>query len=333
MPKMEAAGRVRQISLAQIVENGNVRNDYTEIEELAESIKINGLIEPIAVKALGKDENDIEKYELVAGFRRHRAFRYLCDKGENFSMIDVVIVTGDKLTIQLVENLQRSDLTHTEQEAGIYKLAESLGSNKETAARLGKSDFFVARNVTAHRIRCALYNFGINTNSLSTKALCAIQSLSGERLKGIGQKLVAGGGSASLAQRLMREHNAGTAKAETLIQPEEPEPETLDDTSEPHDNVDDGIEHDENLDTTDVNEPTLPTAEPRNSPAKKTGKKTSARVLEEPPHKQVDLNSVQVVIQGYIDKIGSSEAGYEYEYKTNAAYEIWSLLLAELAES
>jgi len=308
MPRMEAAGRVRQISLAQIVENGNIRNDYKEIEELAESIKINGLIEPIAVKALGKDEDGIEKYELVAGFRRHRAFQHLCGKGENFSMVEVVIVTGDKLTLQLVENLQRSDLTHAEQEAGVYKLVESLGSNKEAAARLGKSDFFVARNVMAYRVRCALNEFGINTVSLSTKALREIQILSGDKLKEVDEKLVAGGGSASFAQQLMREHNAGTKE-------EEP-----------------GKSETENSDVTGARESTLPIAESKNTAAKKPGRNASVRALEEPPHRQVNLNSVQVVIQGYIDKIGSSQAGYEYEYKTDAAYEIWSLMLVELAE-
>jgi len=336
MPKMESAGRVRQISLAQIIENGNVRNDYKDIEELAESILLNGLIEPIAVKALGKDGNDIEKYELIAGFRRHRAFRHLCDKGENFSMVDAVVVTGDKLTLQLVENLQRSDLTYSEQEAGISKLVESLGSNKEAAARLGKSDSFIARNITAYRVRCALEKTGINTAFLSTKTLREIQGLPSDRLKEVGKKLIAGGGSASLAKQLMQECTAGTAKAETLAQQEEsdqPEPEGIsDDDREPQDVADGGAGPEETPGAIDTEEPESPAAEPKVPPARKAGAKRAVRELEEPPHKQVDFNSVQVVIQSYIDKIGSCAAGYEYEYKTSAAFEIWSLLLAELAE-
>jgi hypothetical protein len=68
----------------------------------------------------------------------------------------------------------------------------------------------------------------------------------------------------------------------------------------------------------------------KTAPAKKSGT-PPARVLEEPPHKKVDLNSVQSVLQKYIDQIEKTEAGYIFEYKTDAAYEIWSLLLAELA--
>ena len=338
MPKMENAGKVRQISLAQIVENGNVRNDYTGIEELAESIKINGLIEPIAVKALGKDDNGIEKYELVAGFRRRRAFQCLCDKSESFSMVDAVIVTGDKLTLQLVENLQRSDLTHTEMEAGLYKLVKSLGSNKEAAARLGKSDFFVARNITAYRVREILEKNDISTKSLSTSALNEIQSLSGDALKEIGKKLVVGGGAASLARRLVKEHeyNVYMKNHKPLIQQEDAQQdeeeifEEDDDNTEPMESniadTDDTIEHDEY-----GIEPALPVFPVKNPAAKKTESKTPVREMQEPPHKKVNLNTVQAVIQGYIDKIKSSEAGYEYQYKTDAAYEIWALLLAELA--
>jgi len=336
MPKMENAGRVRQISLAQIVENGNVRKDYTGIEELAESIRMNGLIEPIAVKALGKDEDGIDKYDLVAGFRRHRAYLYLCEKGDNFSIIEATLVTGDKLTLQLVENLQRADLTHPEQEAGITNLAKTLGSNKEAASRLGKSDAFIAHNITAHRVREALEKFGIKTASLSTATLTEIQSLTGNKLKDIATKLVASGGTKSLARQLMREHNSSTVKAETLVQDDKPDKtESAEDFDD--DNTDTqeasmalpypGTDEEHRL----IEEPKLPTAEPgEKSPSKKAVAKVPARELEEPPHMEVSLNSVQLVIKSYIDKIEGTQAGYEYTYKIEAAYEIWASLLLEL---
>ncbi|MCL2380482.1 MAG: ParB/RepB/Spo0J family partition protein [Treponema sp.] len=316
MPKMETAGKIRQISLTQIVENDNVRKEYNGIEELAASIKINGLIEPIAVKAIGKDNDGIDKYELVAGFRRRRAFQHLCDMGENYSMIDITIVTGDKLTLQLVENLQRADLTHVEMESGIHQLAQSLGSNKEAAARLGKSDYFIARNITAHRTREALKDLGVNTASLSTTALNEIQSLSGENLKAAGIKLVTEGGTAAVARQLAREHN------EPHISQEEPgqtEAGNVQAAESDSDNSFASAMPDD--DVTDA--PVLLPA----SPEKKPEKKKQAQKLEPPPHKNVSLNSVQVVIQRYIDGINSSSAKSEY---ADAAYEIWALLLSEL---
>ncbi|GHV90418.1 hypothetical protein AGMMS50268_09210 [Spirochaetia bacterium] len=42
------------------------------------------------------------------------------------------------------------------------------------------------------------------------------------------------------------------------------------------------------------------------------------------------MNSVQVIIKKYIDDIASAEAGASYQYKTDAAYEIWAHLLKGL---
>ena len=68
MPKLPQENILtRKISLDQIVETGNVRLNYNqeEIEQLADSIFRNGLINPISVKILKDDENGIKKYELI----------------------------------------------------------------------------------------------------------------------------------------------------------------------------------------------------------------------------------------------------------------------------
>ncbi|GHV90417.1 hypothetical protein AGMMS50268_09200 [Spirochaetia bacterium] len=257
MPKMESAGRVRQISLAQIKETENVRTDYADIDELAESIRTVGLIEPVAVKSLGKNADGVEEYELVAGYRRRRAFQFLCDKGESFSMIDAVVVQGDKLTIQLVENLQRSDLSPRDREAGICQLAETGLSNKEMAARLSKGEPFISRNLTAWKIRSYLVDDAekslklvqdifekveagkkpsesmlkqakegvefaqkwlADLNDLSTQVLNEVSGVKKTALFGIVQKIVNEGGTVAIARRVVREYN-GRAAPPPLIPP------------------------------------------------------------------------------------------------------------------
>jgi ParB-like chromosome segregation protein Spo0J len=52
MPKLQNGNSTRKISLSQIAESGNVRKDYRDIEELAQSIKTSGLLQP--VRADGK---------------------------------------------------------------------------------------------------------------------------------------------------------------------------------------------------------------------------------------------------------------------------------------
>jgi ParB family chromosome partitioning protein len=360
---MENTGKVRQISLAQIKESKNIRTEYTDIEELAESIRTVGLIEPVAVKSRGKNGDGVEEYELVAGYRRHRAFQYLCDKGENFSMIDVVVVQGDKLTIQLVENLQRSDLSPGDREMGIFQLAESGNGIKEVAFRLSKSEAFVSRNLAAFKVRNYLAGEALKENDrlkrlvdvikknknpdermikqtqesleagekwyaeiydLSTQALNEIQGLKNGDLVSMARKLVESGGTVSCARRLMREYNDRAepplvSSAETIKAP-------------PGLSADDAGDIEEMIDFDGTLDPLIGTESGGNkSSLKRPAEKPSVRSLgDPPPHKMVDLNSVQVIIKDYIDLVGNTEAGSSYQYKTDAAYEIWAYLLKGL---
>jgi len=129
-------------------------------------------------------------------------------------------------------------------------------------------------------------------------------------------KLIDGGGTLSNARQLMREYNS-TDKEPSLISPDEALPENTEGekNSDPPVTDDDASLH-------DISEPVLPSPEAKSTSTKKSASQAPARTLETPPSKKVDLNSVQMVIQGYIDKVGKGDAGYEYEYKTDAAYEI-----------
>jgi len=356
MPKMENGGKLRQIPLDQIIVTDNVRTDYTDIEELAASIEMVGQLEPVLVKHIGKNsDTQLDEYELVAGYRRRLAHILLKEKGNGYTSIDAIIVQGDKLTIQLVENLQRADLTPKDREAGICQLAQSGISNKEIAARLSKSEPFVSRNLAAHKVRSSLVQAVMEQikstdsmedagvwlqaiNDLSTQALCEIQGVKKGALIAISKKLIDGGGTVACARQLMREYNAPRKEPAQA-----PAKETkTDDVEEPSsdDSIDPLVDEENTLDTEDgasvdtelYKKLTAGDTAPKSPPAKKSSQ-PPARTLEEPPHKQVSLNSVQVVIRDYIEKISKNEAGYEFEYKTDAAYEIWSLLLEELAEA
>jgi ParB/RepB/Spo0J family partition protein len=375
---MESTGKVRQISLAQIKESKNIRTEYADIEELAESIRTVGLIEPVAVKSLGKNGDGIEEYELAAGYRRHRAFQYLCDKGESFSMIDAVVVQGDKLTIQLVENLQRSDLSPADREAGIFQLAEAGNGIKEIAARLSKSEAFVSRNFAAYKVRKNLEKealaaikriegivavldknptigqkdenqrsdalAGLETAKkwladiydLSTQALNEIRGLKKEALVDISHRLIDEGGTVAVARRLMREYNE-KAEPPSLIPP-------VTTIKAPPSLSVDGVEDiekimgskatpiEEMMDAEGNLDLLIGTDTSRESAsAKKPAEKPSVRSLGvSAVHKMVDLNSVQVIIKEYIDLVENTEAGASYQYKTDAAYEIWAYLLKGL---
>ncbi|AXK50904.1 ParB/RepB/Spo0J family partition protein [Spiroplasma alleghenense] len=109
----------------------------TEINELAESIKIHGIIQPIIVR---KHKND---YEIIAGERRSRAARIA-----GLVEVPVVILEIDDKQMQefaIIENIQRVDLLDIEEAIAYKKLVDILGlKQEEIAQRVGKSRSHVA---------------------------------------------------------------------------------------------------------------------------------------------------------------------------------------------
>ena len=111
--------------------------DENGLKELAESIKENGVFQPILVR------KSLSGYELVAGERRLRASK-LAGKSD----IPAIIVDFDDrqmMEISLLENIQRKDLTAIEEATAYSQLIKKLGyTQDELAKRLGKSRTNVA---------------------------------------------------------------------------------------------------------------------------------------------------------------------------------------------
>ncbi len=128
---------VRSLPVAQLVPNRlqpRVRFDEESLAELAESIRIQGVIQPIIVTRSGSDV-----YTIVAGERRWRAAQ-----SAGIAVVPVVVreVKDDRqlLELALVENLQRADLNPVEEAEAYRTLADPFGlGHEEIAQRVGKS--------------------------------------------------------------------------------------------------------------------------------------------------------------------------------------------------
>jgi ParB family transcriptional regulator, chromosome partitioning protein len=110
--------RVLQLALAAIERNPNQpRKSFDEeaLADLAASIERHGLMQPITVKQL----EDGDRYLLVAGERRFRAFERL-----GRETIPAIITTGDPDELVLIENLQRENLKPIEEAEALKRLAE-----------------------------------------------------------------------------------------------------------------------------------------------------------------------------------------------------------------
>jgi ParB family chromosome partitioning protein len=97
------------------------------IDELAQSIKVYGIIQPLSVRRLSAD-----RYELVAGERRLRAAKKLGLSEVPAILID--ITDKDSAAIALLENLQREDLNFIEEAEAYYNLIKDHSYTQEQLA-------------------------------------------------------------------------------------------------------------------------------------------------------------------------------------------------------
>ena len=118
------------------------RMDPGSLEELAESIKAQGLMQPIIVRGVGGD-----RYEIIAGERRWRAAQIV-------GLSEVQVLARDipddaALAMSLIENIQRENLNPLEEAAGVQRLIDEFGMTHEQAANaIGRS-----RSATTNLLR------------------------------------------------------------------------------------------------------------------------------------------------------------------------------------
>jgi ParB family chromosome partitioning protein len=109
-----------------------------KLEELAASIKAQGLIQPVVVRALGRD-----RFELIAGERRWRA-------AQKAGLTEIPAVVRDVapqavLAMALIENIQREELSALEEAQALHRLIEEFDlTQQEAADAVGRSRAAVA---------------------------------------------------------------------------------------------------------------------------------------------------------------------------------------------
>ena len=107
--------------------------DQEELDALAESIRLHGILQPLTVRETGEGY-----YQIIAGERRWRAARLA-----ELSEVPAIVVEADNkkaMELALIENLQRQDLNCVEEALGYQSLIQEFGlTQEETASRVGKS--------------------------------------------------------------------------------------------------------------------------------------------------------------------------------------------------
>ena len=141
----QASGALRELPVTAIRPNPfqpRTHFDPAELTDLTRSIEASGLLQPIVVRSAGAGS-----YELIAGERRWRAVQQL-----GWASVPAVVKEADDrtlLTLALVENLQRDDLSPIDEALGYQRLLEEFAMPQQELARMVGRD----RSTVANTVR------------------------------------------------------------------------------------------------------------------------------------------------------------------------------------
>jgi len=144
--------------------------DQETIDELAQSISVYGIIQPLSIRKIG-----VERYELVAGERRLRAAKRL--GLTEVPAIIIEITDKDSAAIALLENLQREDLNFIEEAEAYNNLMKDHAYTQEQLADvIGKKQSTIANKVRILRLKPDILDLLLE-NSLTERHARALLKL------------------------------------------------------------------------------------------------------------------------------------------------------------
>jgi len=178
VPQMIAVDQIRP-SHQQV----RTRFDAEPLGELAESIRLHGVLQPLLVRKLS------DGYELIAGERRWRAARLA-----GLTAVPAVVRSDasndQQLVLGLIENLQRADLDPIEEARGLRRLTEEFGlTHEEVAQRIGKHRVSVTQSLRL-LAGCPAIQSAVAAGIISAGHARALVALDGQGAQEHGLKVV-----------------------------------------------------------------------------------------------------------------------------------------------
>jgi len=178
VPQMIAVDQIRP-SRQQV----RSRFEAEPLGELAESIRLHGVLQPLLVRPLS------DGYELIAGERRWRAAR-LAGLQAVPAVVRSDAANDSQLVLGLIENLQRTDLDSIEEARGLRRLIEEFGlTHEEVADRLGKHRVSVTQSLRL-LAGCAAVQSAVASGVISAGHARALIALESQAVQEQGLKVV-----------------------------------------------------------------------------------------------------------------------------------------------
>lgn len=216
----EASYKVQFIKLEKIIRNhGQPRKDFNEekIQELSESIKAQGVLQPILLR-----EANNNTYEIIAGERRFRASRLA-----GLTEIPAIVKTSDdeqSAVWALIENIQRENLNILEEAIAFSELIKQYGyTQQELADIVGKSRPAVANILRLLKLSPLAQDHLRNSDNFEMGHARALLSLNNDEQVQVVNKIIDGKLNVRQTEQLVQRIKNPTTNTHALLPPAERE--------------------------------------------------------------------------------------------------------------
>jgi len=211
----ELHNSLREISLDAIRPNPYQPRqvwDQQEMEELAESIRVNGILQPILVRPAGVG------FELIAGERRLRAAQLA-----SLATIPALVRTATDeqlLELALIENIHRTNLNPIERARAYHNYLSTFSMTQEEAAeRLGENRSVIANYLRLLDLPEEIRQMLINGQLTMGHARAILALPTDELRRKLANRAMAGRLSVREVERLVRKYLTGIERSEAAVQP------------------------------------------------------------------------------------------------------------------
>ena len=215
------AGRVIEVPLTAIVAGKyqpRKKFNADSLQELASSIKSQGILQPIVLRMLESGQ-----YEIIAGERRYRA-SMLAEK-KTIPAIIRSFTEQEALAFSLIENVQREDQTPLEEANGYQRLlAEFNFTQEQLASIVHKSRSHITNMLRLLQLPAEVQEM-LEANQLSVGHARSL--INKDNALGLAKQMVSGGLNVRAAEQLVKPKSAGVSPQANLPKPEGRDPELV----------------------------------------------------------------------------------------------------------
>jgi ParB family chromosome partitioning protein len=214
----------RMIPVEQIRPNPDQpRKALGDLRELAESIREKGILEPLLVRFVPREDC----YYIISGERRYHAARAAALR--EVPCIEKTADDAETLEIGLIENIQRKDLTPFEEADGLHRLSTQFEyTHEDVAKKIGKARSSVTETLSLRNIPDSLRKKCIEQGIVSKSLLLQIaRQPSEKKMAEMLRRILQGGLTRDEARRERREDQAGPQRPQPFIFHFEPQNESF----------------------------------------------------------------------------------------------------------